>query len=213
MPGKTGDAKDRSSGRGKANDPDSGRVARIIEQFKAGDQSAFEELVKMYRTQVAGVAYRIVGDHDDAKDITQMVFVKLYHNLRRYDPDKRFSTWLYRIATNASIDFIRKFKKHKFELLEEDWGVSESPEASPADLMAQKLLKEFVLKSADRLNHKQRMAFVLRDVDGLDISEVAHIMEMPQATVRWYLHRARTRLRSDIRKRYPHLLSQLGIEY
>ena len=213
MPRKSGDSKGRGIGSVRAQDPDVDRVTGIIQRFKQGDQKAFEELVRLYRTQVAGVAYRIVGDYDDAKDITQMVFVKLYHNLRRYDPDKRISTWLYRIATNASIDFIRKFKKHKFELLEEDWGVSESPGGTPADLLARKLLKEFVLKSADRLNYKQRMAFVLRDVDGLDISEVAHIMDMPQATVRWYLHRARAKLRSDIRKRYPHLLSQLGIEY
>ena len=108
---------------------------------------------------------------------------------------------------------MRKFKKQKFELLEETWGVSESPEASPADQYALKMLKEYVLKSADRLNYKQRMAFVLRDVDGLDIAEVARIMDMPQATVRWYLHRARARLRTDIRRRYPHLLSQLGLEF
>jgi RNA polymerase sigma-70 factor (ECF subfamily) len=193
--------------------PDDARVLEIIERVQAGDQSAFEELVRTYRTQVAGVAFKIVGDYDDAKDITQMVFVKLYHNLRRYDPSKKFTTWLYRIATNASIDFVRKFKKQKFELLEENWGVSESPDASPDEELALKMLKEFILKSADRLNPKQRTAFVLRDVEGLDIVEVARIMDMPQATVRWYLHRARAKLRSDIRKKYPHLLDQLGIDF
>jgi len=193
--------------------PDEARTIELTQRIKDGDPQAFEELVRMYRSQVAGIAYKIVGDYDDAKDISQMVFVKLYHNLRRYDPSKRFSTWLYRIATNASIDFIRKFKKQKFELLEETWGVSVSRQASPADEFALKMLKEFVLKSADRLGYKQRMAFVLRDIDGLEIAEVADIMQMPQATVRWYLHRARSRLRKDIRKRYPHLLDQLGIAF
>jgi RNA polymerase sigma-70 factor (ECF subfamily) len=213
MPQNSGDTNVGSNRRTRSDNQDADRVLAIIERIQAGDESAFEELVKLYRTQVASIAYKIVGDYDDAKDITQMVFVKLYHNLQRYDPSKRFTTWLYRIATNAAIDFVRKFKKQKFELLEETWGVSESPEASPADQFALKMLKEYVLKSADRLNYKQRMAFVLRDVDGLDIAEVARIMDMPQATVRWYLHRARARLRSDIRRRYPHLLSQLGLEF
>jgi len=197
----------------RTSTPDEARTIELTQRIKDGDPQAFEELVRMYRSQVAGIAYKIVGDYDDAKDISQMVFVKLYHNLRRYDSSKRFSTWLYRIATNASIDFIRKFKKQKFELLEETWGVSASREASPADEFALKMLKEFVLKSADRLGYKQRMAFVLRDIDGLEIAEVADIMQMPQATVRWYLHRARSRLRKDIRKRYPHLLDQLGIAF
>jgi RNA polymerase sigma-70 factor (ECF subfamily) len=142
-----------------------------------------------------------------------MVFVKLYHNLKRYDPSKRFTTWLYRIATNASIDYVRKFKKQKFELLEETWGLPDTRELSPAHQLAYRMLKENVLKAADRLSFKQRTAFVLRDVDGLDIAEVAKIMDMPQATVRWYLHRARQRLRSDIQKRHPHLLAQLGMSF
>jgi RNA polymerase sigma-70 factor (ECF subfamily) len=195
-----------------SDDADLERTRALVERIKQGDTAAFEDLVKMYKNQVAGIAYKIVGDYDDAKDITQMVFVKLYHNLKRYDPSKRFTTWLYRIATNAAIDFVRKFKKQKFELLEETWGIPESRELSPADQLTYKMLKEHVLKAADRLGYKQRTAFVLRDVDGLDIAKVAEIMSMPQATVRWYLHRARGRLRADVKRRYPHLLNQLGIK-
>jgi len=204
---------DPRSKREPSDDADLDRTRVLVERIKQGDTAAFEDLVKMYKSQVAGIAYRIVGDYDDAKDITQMVFVKLYHNLKRYDPSKRFTTWLYRIATNAAIDFVRKFKKQKFELLEETWGISESRELSPADQLTYKMLKEHVLKAADRLGYKQRMAFVLRDVDGLDIAKVADIMSMPQATVRWYLHRARGRLRADVQRRYPHLLIQLGIKF
>lgn len=194
----------------KADSSELERTALLVRRVKAGETEAFEELVRLYKSQVSAIAYRIVGDYDDAKDITQMVFVKLYHNLRRYDPSKRFTTWLYRIATNAAIDYVRKFKKQKFELLEETWGLAESPSQSPAHQLAYRMLREHVLKAADRLSFKQRTAFVLRDVDGLDIAEVAQIMEMPQATVRWYLHRARQRLRQEIRKKHPHLLAQLG---
>lgn len=187
------------------------RTEALVKRVGQGDTAAFEELVGLYKTQVAGIAYRIVGNSDDAKDITQMVFVKLYHNLRRYDPSKRFTTWLYRIATNASIDYVRKFRKQKFELLEETWGIPDKREHSPAHQLAYRMLKENVLKAADRLSFKQRTAFVLRDVEGLDIAEVAQIMDMPQATVRWYLHRARVRLRVEIQKKHPHLLAQLGM--
>jgi RNA polymerase sigma-70 factor (ECF subfamily) len=166
-----------------SDDADLERTRALVERIKQGDTAAFEDLVKMYKNQVAGIAYKIVGDYDDAKDITQMVFVKLYHNLKRYDPSKRFTTWLCRIG-----------------------------ELSPADQLTYKMLKEHVLKAADRLGYKQRTAFVLRDVDGLDIAKVAEIMSMPQATVRWYLHRARGRLRADVKRRYPHLLNQLGIK-
>ena len=202
--------RDSAPRRGKPDAAELARTTALLRRVRAGDTDAFEELVHLYRSHVAGIAYRIVRDYDDAKDVTQMVFVKLYHNLRRYDPDKRFTTWLYRIATNAAIDYVRKFKKQKFELLEETWGLADAESLSPAHLLAYRMLKEHVLKAADRLSFKQRTVFVLRDVDGLDIAEVAVIMDMPQATVRWYLHRARQRLRQELHNKYPHLLAQLG---
>ena len=114
--------RDSAPRRGKPDAAELARTTALLRRVRAGDTDAFEELVHLYRSHVAGIAYRIVRDHDDAKDVTQMVFVKLYHNLRRYDPNKRFTTWLYRIATNAAIDYVRKFKKQKFELLEETWA-------------------------------------------------------------------------------------------
>ena len=153
----------------------------------------------------------MVGDYDDAKDITQMVFVKTFYNLNRFDATKRFSTWLYRIAVNASIDYVRKFRKHKFEELDD---IKESKEVNiknPEQVYQLKELKNYVLASAEKLNDKQRDAFLYKDVKGLEIDEISRIMGMPQATVRWYLHRARKKIRSDLQKRFPVVLNKLGL--
>lgn len=184
---------------------------RIIKEIQAGHKELFSQLVDRYRNQVAGIAYKMVGDYDDAKDITQMVFVKTYYNLERFDTTKRFSTWLYRIAVNASIDYVRKFRKHKFEELDD---IKESKEVNiknPEQLFQLKELKNYVMEAAEKLNEKQRDAFLYKDVKGLGIDEISRIMGMPQATVRWYLHRARKKIRTDLQRHYPDALAKLGL--
>ncbi len=195
----------------KARDEMEADTKRIIKKIQAGHKELFSKLVDRYRNQVTGIAFKMVGDNDDAKDITQMVFVKTFYNLDRFDTGKRFSTWLYRIAVNASIDYVRKFRKHKFEELDD---IKESKEVNiknPEQLFQLKELKNYVMVAAEKLNDKQRDAFLYKDVKGLEIDEIANIMGMPQATVRWYLHRARKKIRSDLQKRYPAALSELGI--
>ncbi|MEW5701755.1 MAG: sigma-70 family RNA polymerase sigma factor [Candidatus Zixiibacteriota bacterium] len=197
-------------GKDLGSDKDETEVREIIRQIQQGRTHLFKMLIDRYRAQVAGIAYKMVGDYDDAKDISQMVFVKTFYNIQRFDLTKRFSTWLYRIAVNASIDYIRKFKKHKFEELE-DVNEPGSSSVTPEQAFQLKELREFVLQAAQRLNEKQHTAFVLKDLEGKDIDEIAEIMGMPQATVRWYLHRARKKLRSDLRRRFGPILSKMGI--
>lgn len=194
-----------------AAEKDETGIKEIIRQIQAGKSHLFKELADRYRSQVAGIAYKMVGDYDDAKDISQMVFVKTFYNIKRFDLSKRFSTWLYRIAVNASIDYIRKFKKHKFEELEDVNEPGMAASVTPEQAFRLKELREFVLQAAEKLNEKQHTAFVLKDLEGMDIDEIAQIMGMPQATVRWYLHRARKKLRSDLRRRFGPLLGRMGI--
>jgi len=184
---------------------------RIIGQIRAGHKELFSKLVDRYHNQVAGIAFKMVGDYDDAKDIAQMVFVKTFYNLERFDTSKRFSTWLYRIAVNASIDYVRKFRKHKFEELDDIKESKELNSKNPEQIFQLKELKDYVMTAAEKLNDKQRDAFIYKDVKGLEIDEIARIMDMPQATVRWYLHRARKKIRNDLQKRYPLVLNKLGI--
>jgi RNA polymerase sigma-70 factor (ECF subfamily) len=185
----------------------------IIKKAQQGDQEAFQKIVQKYKAQVAGIAYRMIGDYEDAKDISQMVFVKIYQNLNRFDTSKKLSTWLYRITINASIDFIRKFRKHKFEVLDNIIGQLKEKKNDVEKVYQRGLVRLAINDALNGLNPKQRSVFVLRDIEGLDIKEVAQITGMPQATVRWYLHRARAKLRDELIKHHPNILEKAGIKY
>lgn len=185
----------------------------IIEKAKKGDQPAFQQIVDKYKTQVASIAYKMVGDYEDAKDISQIVFVKTYQNLVNFDTTKKLSTWLYRITINASIDFIRKHKKHKHELLDNIFGELKEKKRDVEKIYQRSLIKWAIDDSMEALNPRQKAVFVLRDLEGLDIKEVAQITGMPQATVRWYLHRARSKLRSELTKHHPQILKKMGIKH
>jgi RNA polymerase sigma-70 factor (ECF subfamily) len=188
-------------------------LLEIIKKAQGGDQEAFQEIVQRYKVQVAGIAYRMVGDYEDAKDISQMVFVKIYQNLHRFDTTKKLSTWLYRITINASIDFIRKFRKHKLEVLDNIIGELKEKKNDVEGVYQRGLIRLAVDEALESLNPKQRSVFVLRDLEGLDIKEVSQVTGMPQATVRWYLHRARAKLRDELVKHHPSILEKAGIKY
>jgi RNA polymerase sigma-70 factor (ECF subfamily) len=188
-------------------------LLEIIERAKNGDQAAFQQIVDKYKTQVASIAYKMVGDYEDAKDISQIVFVKTYQNLVNFDTTKKLSTWLYRITINASIDFIRKHKKHKHELLDNIFGELKEKKQDVEKIYQRSLIKWAINDSMEALNPRQKAVFVLRDLEGLDIKEVAQITGMPQATVRWYLHRARSKLRSELTKHHPQILKKMGIKH
>jgi len=187
-------------------------VKGIIQRIKSGDKRAFAELVDRYRNQVAALAYKMVGDYDEAADVTQNVFVKTSQNIWRYDDSKRFYTWLYRITVNASIDYMRKHRRHRHEPLENAYDTAENHRDNPENRFRTNQLREFIEEAAERLNGKQKSAFVLRDLEGCHIDDVANIMDMPEATVRWYLHRARQKIKKDLMRRCPTLLIALGIK-
>ena len=177
------------------------QVLALIRRVKEKDQAAFQELVERYKTQVAALAFKIVGDYEDAKDISQIVFVKTFYNLKRFDTRRRFSTWLYRITVNAAIDYWRRYKKHRHEDLEEAEARPVEAGRTPEALFLRKDATERIKKALEVLSPKQRSIFVLRDMEGLEIAEVATIMDMPQVSVRWYLHRARIKLRGELARR------------
>jgi len=203
----------QNKSRGTESSAEDKELLDIIEKAKKGDQNAFQQIVDKYKTQVASIAYKMVGDYEDAKDISQIVFVKTYQNLVNFDTSKKLSTWLYRITINASIDFIRKHKKHKHELLDNIFGELREKKQDVEKIYQRNLIKWAIKDSMEALNPRQKAVFVLRDLEGLDIKEVAQITGMPQATVRWYLHRARSKLRSELTKHHPQVLKKMGIKH
>jgi RNA polymerase sigma-70 factor (ECF subfamily) len=201
--GGNGSGRSGSNGNGKRRRRDNGEEAtlRLIELIRAGDQRAFGELMKRYTSHVSNIAYRMLGDVDDAKDVTQLVFVKTAGKLDDYDTSRRFSTWLYRITVNASVDYMRKRRRHSHELLDNYADSLENHDATPAQVYHRKHVRHQILKAAEQLNDRQRATFVLKDVEGHEVREIVEILDMPEATVRWYIHKARRKLRQELKGR------------
>ncbi|MBU0983632.1 MAG: RNA polymerase sigma factor [candidate division Zixibacteria bacterium] len=191
---------------------DEEETKRLIAEFKGGNQHAFTELVRRYHNQIVSLAYKVTGDYDEAADVAQNVFVKMARNIWRYDETKKFYTWLYRITLNASIDHMRKHQRHRHESLDSFPHVAENYRTSPEFGYQRRQLKEHIESAADLLTDKQRSAFWLRDVEGCKVDDVASVMNMPEATVRWYLHRARQRIRKELTRKCPQLLLLMGIK-
>lgn len=184
----------------------------LIAEMKRGNQRAFAELVGQYRNQVAALAYKMVNDYDEAADIAQNVFMKVAENYWRYDEKRKFYTWLYRITVNASIDYMRKHVRHRHESLDNYHDTLESGQVSPERAYQRHKIGSYIKEAAGHLNESQRSAFLLRDVEGCKIDDVANIMNVPEATVRWYLHRGRAKIRKELLRRCPQLLMALGFK-
>jgi RNA polymerase sigma-70 factor (ECF subfamily) len=157
---------------------------------------------------VVRVAFQVTGDWDDALDVAQGVFLRLWKNLDRYDPARKFDTWLYRVTANAAIDLLRsRGPKGYLQPLPEDHGElrDESAENAESALDAAELQQAF-RRLAAGLAPKQRMVFVLKEIEGLETAEVARIMNVAESTVRNHLLQARRVLRAGLERDYPGLV-------
>jgi len=187
----------------------------LIRAAAEGDRRAFDDLVRIKRERIVRTALQITGDMDDALDVAQGVLLKLWQGLDRFDPRRRFDTWVYRITVNAAIDMLRsrgpKGVLQPLPLDPGDLGAgSEAVAESALDL--DRLQKAFARLAAG-LAPKQRAAFVLREIEGLDTAEVARIMGVTESTVRNHLMQARRILRAGIERDYPGLVpGQRGSE-
>lgn len=182
----------------------------------AGDRQAFDELVRLKRERVVRTAFQVTGNLDDALDVAQAVFLKLWQGLDRYDPRRRFDTWLYRITVNAAIDMLRSRgpKGHLQPLPEDpsDLHVERADERNAEESVDLGRLQQLFTRLAAGLAPKQRAAFVLREIDGHSTAEVARIMNVTESTVRNHLFQARKILRAGIEREYPEWVPGSGGE-
>jgi RNA polymerase sigma-70 factor (ECF subfamily) len=176
-------------------------IKDLVVKFIEGDQAAFEELVGRYKKKVYSIAYQMLGNHLDADEVAQETFVRLYNRRHQLKDVNYFSGFLMRIATNYSIDLIRKHQK-KIPLADDNEIVS-LPTASNSDkldhqpdqAMEKKETFSKVRKAMEQLPPKQRITVILHDIEDFSKSEIAEIMDCPQATVRSNLHIARLKLK------------------
>lgn len=181
----------------------------LIRAAARGDRASFERLVVAKRERVVRTAYQVTGNYEDAQDVAQSVFVKLWKTLDRYDPRRKFDTWLYRVTVNAAIDHLRSGgPRGLLQPLPDDPSVlgGEPSERGVEREVDLRELQRVFLRLAAGLPAKQRAAFVLKEIEGLDTAEVAEILDVRPSTVRNHLLQARRVLRAGIERDYPDLI-------
>lgn len=178
----------------------------LILQAQRGDMAAFETLVQRYDKRVLAMAMSYVGDPDDAKDVYQEVFLRVYRALPRFEYRARFSTWLYRIAVNVcNTHHTRRNRWKSVSLDKGTAGTSESPlvdvlaagESTDSELMATELSGQ-IRQALNSLSPRQRLVFILRHYHGFKIREIASMMDCAQGTIKRHLFSATHKLRGEL---------------
>jgi RNA polymerase sigma-70 factor, ECF subfamily len=176
---------------------------------RGGEMVAFETLVTRKTSAVVSLARRIVGNTEDARDVAQMVFLRVWNEIHRYDEKYSFNTWLYRIATNLAIDFLRSSRSRERAHGATLHIVREREESSASDATRNaedaELARLFETVSG-RLSEKQKAAFVLREMQDCETKEIAEILGCGESTVRNHLFNARRILRKEIGRLFPEFL-------
>lgn len=176
----------------------------LVTRFQNGDTEAFNTLVLKYQTRIAKLIYRHINDAETTKDLCQEVFLKAYKALPKFKRESAFYSWLYRIAMNCCIDFLRQQSRRKtvaFEELtdrpEELLLISKHP--SPSHLIEMEELGDIISKAINQLSPKQQRVFRLRYEQRLQIKEIAAFIKRSEGTVKTHLHHAHRRLRELLR--------------
>ncbi|EIJ79973.1 RNA polymerase sigma factor SigW [Bacillus methanolicus PB1] len=181
-------------------------VKKRIKEVIKGDQNAYGEIVELYKDKVFQLCYRMLGNRHESEDIAQEAFIRAYVNINSFNINLKFSTWLYRIATNLCIDRIRK-KKPDYYLDAEVSGTDgltmysqiAADTALPEEELQSLELQETIQKEISKLPEKYRTAIVLRYIEELSLNEISEILDLPLGTVKTRIHRGREALRQQLR--------------
>ncbi|MFO0944550.1 MAG: sigma-70 family RNA polymerase sigma factor [Planctomycetota bacterium] len=183
----------------KILDPDARLMVRVCD----GDAAAFEEIVDAYRDRLVGILFHMVGNADEAEDLAQEVFLRVYRSRNRYRPTAKFSTWLFTIANNLALNAIRNRKRRKStDLPGTDSGprpleqMASAPSgAMPSRIFAKGEMAEIVRAAVSQLSEEQRMAVMLNKFEDMNYRQIAEIMNKSEMAVKSLLSRARGVLR------------------
>ena len=172
----------------------------LVASFLAGEKRAFEELVGRYNTRLLNFVYRTIGDRERGQDLVQETFVRVYRHLHRFDQTKKFSTWIYTIASNLAKNELRNRSRNPlvlFQTLRRNWDADHRPlewedtQYKPDDLFRKRHLREKVEEAVTHLPEHHRIVFVLRELEGKTYEEIAEITGVNLGTVKSRLNRAR----------------------
>ncbi|MFC2102178.1 RNA polymerase sigma factor [Bacteroidota bacterium] len=171
----------------------------IISRIKSSDQSAFRELVEHYQHKAFSLTFRILGDEEEAKDAVQEGFIKIWQNIRSYNPASKFTSWMYRIMANCAIDRYRKLQRQNevtIDLVPETSMNGLSSDLSAA--MDNQEIARTIRFLSGKLPEKQQLVFILRDIQGMESYEVQSVLGISETQVKSNLHHARKSIRKKI---------------
>jgi RNA polymerase sigma-70 factor (ECF subfamily) len=182
----------RSVDEGKVSASD----AELIERCLRKDNTAWEQIVARFRRKIFHIAYKFTGKHDDAEDLTQEIFLKVFRSLEKFNRDADFSTWLSSVARNYCIDHYRASKREREVLVEDLVAFDLAPASSgnPHRVLEERDRSSFVRRGLEMLPEKLREAVVLRDLQGLSYQEMADQLRLPEGTVKSRINRGREEL-------------------
>lgn len=181
----------------------------LVKLAQNGDRAAFQMLMERYQRRIFNLCYGMLRNKDDAADLVQEAFIKAYKNIDRFKGNSKFYTWLYRIAKNACIDFIRKQKRRRTvdfddsirreEPVDGDETLLPSPLGiNPAKVAGRKELLEQIEAALDTLSDNHREILILREIDGLAYQEIADTLDISIGTVMSRLYHARKYMQNEL---------------
>jgi RNA polymerase sigma-70 factor, ECF subfamily len=181
----------------------------VLEAVK-GNRDAFDILVEKYYKKIYNLAYRFVGDAEEANDLAQEIFTAAYQNLKKFRGDAKFSTWLFQIATNRGKNRFKYLKRRGYfagrgqQETDDDRDSSQKaiPDYStnPETLLASKQIQKIVQDAIDDLDPDHKEIVILRDIEGFSYDEIAQMLNLPEGTTKSRLHRARMVVKEKLKK-------------
>ncbi|MCG3158043.1 MAG: ECF RNA polymerase sigma factor SigW [bacterium] len=177
----------------------------LIERFQQGELAAYEEIVRRYKDQLLNFVFRFLNNHEEAEDVVQETFLRVYRNRFAYTRIAKFSTWIYTIAGNLARTELRRRKRRRFFSLSdmglEDRDYEISDEVFNPETQANSTLgEELIQREISKLSPKFREVIILRDVQELSYEEISKIIRVPIGTVKSRVNRARLRLQNRLKK-------------
>ena len=178
-------------------------VDELIERCLAGDQQAWEQIVRLHRRKVFNVAYKFVGKHDEAEDLTQDIFLKIFKALKTFDRRANFQTWIISISRNLCIDHYRSVRKER-QTIARDVDSNDlqpaTPDRGPYAQAEHQDLRAQLRQALETLPITLRTAVVLRDLQELSYQEIAERLGLPEGTVKSRINRGRIELAHQLRR-------------
>lgn len=177
----------------------------LLKRAQKGDIEAFQELIQIHQKNIFNLSLKMIGNYEDALELTQEVLIKLFKNLKKFKGDSKFSTWVYRITTNQCLDFLRKNSKINNVTYVNDYEsenkINEVKQDKylPEDELIKKEENKVIQSALNHLNENHRIVIILRELNGYSYEEISKIIKEPIGTIKSRINRARIILRDFLK--------------